>query len=388
MRDPMSWALPVYRLFGIQVKVHVFFLVITLGLFLRQVADPKNVVAWETVLLFTVGMLFAVVLLHEYGHCYGGKRVGGEPSEILIWPLGGLAFVDVPHHPRAHLVTVAAGPAVNAGLGLFAAAALVLAGFWPNANPLPWSEGGNPYLSELKGFDGRLYTSEYGARLYHKGSAEPVRAIPADVAAKWGKPAEFRDAAREAQLDWAVAPPWVVWVQRFFWLNWVLLLFNLLPAYPLDGGQLLQGFVWARTSYRQGTTVAAYAGYGVAVVFLIAAIAVNEALLLGLGLFMLYASWVRLHAMEAEEGVYGDFSQGYLSLDRDEPPPRPRKANFLKRWLQARAARRLQREIEQRQAEDERMDELLDKIAKYGKAALTDEERRFMERVSARYRNR
>ena len=63
-------------------------------------------------------------------------------------------------------------------------------------------------------------------------------------------------------------------------------------------------------------------------------------------------------------------------------------ARHVPQRRQARAARRLQREIEQRQAEDDRMDELLDKIARYGKDALTDEEKRFMERVSARYRNR
>jgi hypothetical protein len=115
----------------------------------------------------------------------------------------------------------------------------------------------------------------------------------------------------------------------------------------------------------------------------------NESLLMGLSLFILYSCFTRLSTLEAEDGLYGDFSQGYLSLERDEGPvPRPKKQNFLKRWLQVRAARRLQREIEQRQMDDERMDQLLDKIAKFGKAALTDEERRFMERVSARYRNR
>ena len=72
----------------------------------------------------------------------------------------------------------------------------------------------------------------------------------------------------------------------------------------------------------------------------------------------------------------------------DDAPPVPNRGNFMKRWLAARTARRIQQEIETRQVEDERMDQLLDKIAKSGKAALTDEERRFMDRVSARYRNR
>jgi Zn-dependent protease len=385
MRDPMSWALPVFRAFGIPVKVHVFFFVITLGLFIRQVADQKNVVAWETVLLFTVVLLFGIILVHEFGHCFAGRRVGGEASEILIWPLGGLAFVDTPHNWKAHTVTAAGGPAVNVAICVLTAAVLLAAGYVPALNPIY-----DPYVSEMRNFDGKVYTSAYGLRLYKQGTSEEAGSAEGTLKDKLTKPAELSESLlnKSNEYERALAPTWLVWVNRTFWLSWVLLLINLLPAFPLDGGQIMQGLIWVRSGYRQGTAIASYSGYAVGVLLLIAAIAVNEALLLGLGLFMFYASSVRLHALEAEEGAYGDFSQGYMSLDRDEPPPRPRRPNFLKRWLQARAARRLQREIEQRQAEDERMDELLDKIAKYGKATLTDEERRFMERVSARYRNR
>lgn len=382
MRDPMSWSIPVMRAFGIQVRVHIFFFIITLGLFLRTVLDKGNVVWWADVLLFTVVMLFGTILLHEFGHCFGGRWVGGEATEILIWPLGGLAFVDVPQVPRAHIIMVAAGPAVNVALALAMGIVLLSAGYLPNANPIS-----NPYVAEIKNYrDGRTYTSPYGFNVYKAGTADPVEP---KAAYQVGKPTETKDSLQQAGQEWAVAPPWIVWAQRWFWLNWVLLLFNLLPAYPLDGGQLLQGFIWSRTDYRRGITVAAYSGYIVAVLFLVAAIAVNEALLLGLGLFMFYCSSMRLHSMDAEEGLYGDFSQGYTSLERDDlPPPPPKRPNFIRRWLQARAARRLQREIEQRQMEDERMDQLLDKIAKFGKDSLTDEERRFMERVSARYRNK
>jgi stage IV sporulation protein FB len=384
MRDPMSWALPVFRAFGIPVKVHVFFFIITLGLFIRQVATPGNPVAWQTVLLFTVFLLFGIILLHEFGHCFGGRHVGGEANEILIWPLGGLAYVDVPHHWKAHTITAVAGPAVNVVLCVFCSLVLLVSGFLPNANPLD-----NPYVAELKNYrDGRVYTSEYGLMLYKPGTAERVG--PSDeIAAQFGNTAGIGQAVADAKLDRALLPWWLVWIHRTFWLSWVLLLINLLPAYPLDGGQILQGLIWARSDFRRGMTVAGYSGYVVGVLMLLAGIAANEALLLGLGIFMFYASWVRLRALDAEEGLYGDFSQGYMSLERDEPqPPRPRRGNFIKRWLKARAARRMQREIEQRQAEDERMDELLDKIAKFGKDALTDEEKRFMERVSARYRNR
>ncbi|HVK18818.1 MAG TPA: site-2 protease family protein [Fimbriiglobus sp.] len=383
MRDPMSWALPVFRAFGIPVKVHIFFFVITLGLFVRQVAPKDSVLSWDSVLFFTVFLLFGIILLHELGHCYGGFRSGGEASEILIWPLGGLAYVDVPHNWKAHTVTAAAGPAVNVVLCLVCGLVLFANGLLPGVNPIY-----DPYVSEMKNYrDGRVYTSEYGWNLYRPGSQDRVN-LPDEMQAKLSKPDESSAALVNATLERAVADTWLVWVNRTFWLSWVLLLINLLPAFPLDGGQIMQGLIWARSDYRRGTTIACYSGYVVGVLLLIVAIAANEALLLGLGLFMFYASSVKLHALEVEEGVYGDFSQGYMSLDRDEPAPRPRRPNVLKRWLQARAARRLQREIEQRQAEDERMDSLLDKIARFGKDTLTDEERRFMERVSARYRNR
>ena len=55
---------------------------------------------------------------------------------------------------------------------------------------------------------------------------------------------------------------------------------------------------------------------------------------------------------------------------------------------EARAAKKLQREVEQREAEERRLDELLEKVQRDGINALTDEERRFMKRVSDRYRNR
>ena len=112
MRDPMRWALTVFRAFGIPVRVHLFFFIITLGLCIRQISVMPHV-WWVDVVLVSVVALFFVVLLHEFGHCFGARYVDGEAKEVLIWPLGGLAYVDVPHTPRANFITTAAGPAVN-----------------------------------------------------------------------------------------------------------------------------------------------------------------------------------------------------------------------------------------------------------------------------------
>ena len=111
MRDLLSWSVPLGRISGIAVKVHILFLVVAIGLILRvglQKGAPNGV--WlETT--FVVGLLFVCVLLHELGHCVAARLVDGEAHEILLWPLGGLALVDVPHTPRANFIAAAAGPA-------------------------------------------------------------------------------------------------------------------------------------------------------------------------------------------------------------------------------------------------------------------------------------
>lgn len=382
MNNPMTWSLPLFRAFGVQVKVHVLYIVITVSLILRAAYMKDSYVSLGDVFLFTVPVLFLSILFHEFGHIFGGRAVGGEGDEILMWPLGGLALVDVPREWRAHTVMVLSGPAVNLIIAVLAAAVLAGSGFFPTANPFD-----GPYISPMKNYkDGRVYTSEYGLRLYEQGSSVPTAGTEGDK--RYGKPEDMKALAEaHPELERAVAPLWLVWINRIFWLNWVLLLFNMLvPAYPMDAAQTLQGLVWWRTDYRTGLRVACLCGYGTGVILLIAGFAFNESMVVGLSLFCLFESWRRLFALNNEGGEFGyDFSGGYSTLEGDDPPAkRPRKAGFFKRWLQARAARRLKQEHEQRTKDDARMDELLDKIAR--KEPLTGEEKRFMQRVSERYR--
>ncbi len=399
MRDPMSWSIPVFRAFGILVRVHVFFFVITIGLFLRQLSLPQyDGVWWLDMFLLTVVVLFGSILLHEFGHCFGARYVGGDAREILIWPLGGLAYTEIPQRWKALFVTVAAGPAVNVLICTVCAGALIYGGFYPSLNPLA-----DPHRAEMTNFkDNRTYTSSSMARLYKAGTDEqPTLKEFTDKRAEYEKQhgahsfpklsqkAEYEKAVTEMGYERAVVPTWAVWAFRIFWLNWLLFLFNMIPAYPLDGGQLLQSLIWARTGHRRGVVVAAYTGFAFAIVFLIVSIAANEALFLGLALFMLYSASMKLMQLEMEEGPFGyDFSAGYTSLEKDdEPAPKPKRPGPIKRWLEARRARKAARVAEERQQEEERVDQLLEKIARSGKGSLTDEEQRFLERVSARKRN-
>src|SRR5690242_9617909 len=137
MWDPFSWSLPLGRLFGINIRVHFLFPVVALGLVLR-VAYQKDVVAgtWIDAAML-MGLLAVSVLLHEFGHCFGARLVDGDAPEVLLWPLGGLAAMEIPHTPRANFIATAAGPAVN--LFLCILMGLLLAAFSLRPSLNPWS---------------------------------------------------------------------------------------------------------------------------------------------------------------------------------------------------------------------------------------------------------
>ena len=73
---------------------------------------------------------------------------------------------------------------------------------------------------------------------------------------KAGRNPPLNEKAKRAQLQ-----PWQVFAAQVFYLNWVLLLLNLLPAFPLDGGRALHCVLWWRSDYRQAMYTTAYAGF-------------------------------------------------------------------------------------------------------------------------------
>jgi Zn-dependent protease len=353
MRDPFTWSLPLGRLFGITVRVHIVFFIFIVVMWLKKLG-PDSRPGEASAMLVLMLLLFLSVLLHEFGHCFAARHVDGEANEVLLWPLGGLARCEVPHSPWAHFITAAGGPLVNLLLCVLSGAVLVLFfSFQPSFNPLPdqaWS-------TVLYNFaDGKTYASEWGPRNYELMATGPHL------------------------------------VAQFFWVNWFGFLLNvLLCGFPLDGGRMLQAILWPRFGYRSAMRAAIFVGF--VVMFITAAYALiqNELMVLCLGIAIYLAckqEWINLE-MGGDESLFGyDFSQGYTSLERDQPPvQRKKRPNFFQRWLQRRAAKKLQRQQEQQEADERRMDELLDKIAREGIQALTDEENRFLKRV-AEDRNR
>lgn len=252
MRDPMIWSIPLGRLFGINIKVHILYPVIVLGLMLRYAYQRQPYAYPEgTWIDFAIlaGLALVSVFLHELGHCFAARRVDGEAHEVLIWPLGGLATVDVPHTARAHFLTAAAGPAVNFVLCVLCA--LLLAFVLPGDLSLqpPWSPRWYPFREPI------------GLNLVTWSGAEHVE-----------------------------TGAWAMTLARLFWVNWMLFWLNMiLVGYPMDAGRMLQAALWPRLGYASATRVAVFTGFITMFAVAIYAIFSNELLALCLAGFIYVA---------------------------------------------------------------------------------------------------
>jgi Zn-dependent protease len=167
----MQGAIRLFKFSGIQVYLHFSWFIVAA----YQLTRRLNNYHAPIFAVYEYLALFAIVLLHEFGHALACRQTGGSADHIVLWPLGGIAFVNPPRRPGAVLWSIAAGPLVNVAL------VPVLELLWIFAGRPGWSD---------------------------------------DV------PDPFR----------------LILMIRF--INYALLIFNLLPVYPLDGGQILRALLW------------------------------------------------------------------------------------------------------------------------------------------------
>jgi Zn-dependent protease len=136
--------------------------------------------------------LFAIVLTHEFGHALACRSVGGTADKIMLWPLGGVAYVNPPQRPGATLWSIAAGPLVNVVL------AIPLTAAWLTARSLQW---------------------------------------------QYSMPDVYR------------------LIVAILFTDIVLLVFNILPIYPLDGGQILRSLLWFPLGRARSLLIASFLGF-------------------------------------------------------------------------------------------------------------------------------
>ena len=160
-----------FRFFGVDVFLHwSWFFILIYDVESR--AGLYSSLVWNVLECLT---LFSIVLLHEFGHAFACRQVGGQANQIVLWPLGGVAYVAPPQRPGAMLWSIAAGPLVNVAL------LPVLSVVW--------------WLSRSAGWEQAL-------------------------------------------------PNAYTFISSIWVTNLILLIFNLLPIYPLDGGQILRSLLW------------------------------------------------------------------------------------------------------------------------------------------------
>ena len=122
-----------FRFAGIDLFLHwSWFLVAVFEIQSR--AGGYSSVVWNVLEYLA---LFVIVMLHEFGHALACRHVGGRANRIVLWPLGGVAYVDPPPRPGATLWSIAAGPLVNVALMPILAIAVKLTGstLWLETGP-------------------------------------------------------------------------------------------------------------------------------------------------------------------------------------------------------------------------------------------------------------
>ena len=201
----MKWSWRIGRIAGIDVYLHATFVLLLGWVALVQYQRGGSVAAALSGVVFIVAV-FVVVLMHEYGHALAARRYGIATRDITLLPIGGVARLErMPRDPRQELVVALAGPAVNVALAIVLWIVLALSG-------------------------------------------PPTIAVETVI------------------LDESVmSRGFLAWMLR---INVFIALFNLLPAFPMDGGRVLRALLAMRSGdYAKATEAAAKIGRFFALVF-------------------------------------------------------------------------------------------------------------------------
>src|ERR671923_1385053 len=113
----MGWSLPIFRVAGIQLRIHVTFLLLIVWLAFGYYAEGGSAAALGRVIF--VLLLFICVVLHEFGHAFAAKGFGINTPDITLLPIGGVARLErMPEEPVQELIIAVAGAPGEVGVAL------------------------------------------------------------------------------------------------------------------------------------------------------------------------------------------------------------------------------------------------------------------------------
>lgn len=195
----MKWSFSFVRVFGIDIKIHATFVLILLLGAIQWGGSSGMAGAVFGILLMM--LLFLCVILHELGHSLVAKVFGLPVQEILLLPIGGVAQLEKnPQKPLHELLISIAGPLVNLAIAALLIALAGVSGAFESLNP--------------------------------RGLVSGQPSAPSGA----------------TMLAWLIAA------------NVSLAVFNLIPAFPMDGGRVLRAILWYLMGFSKATRVASLAG--------------------------------------------------------------------------------------------------------------------------------
>ncbi|MBC7249650.1 MAG: site-2 protease family protein [Anaerolineae bacterium] len=221
----MSWSIKLGTIRGIEIRVHLTFFLIILWAVVEGFTQPGG--GWHSAVFGVVSMclLFLCVVLHELGHSLVTIRLGGRVRHITLLPIGGVAQVEsLPHEPAQELLIALSGPAVN----FILVAVLTLI-----ALPMIRAEIPTSLLTVVPAYRAWYILLVFVLRLL-------LRLLDG--------------------MDWRAL------VLYLLGANATLGLFNLIPAFPLDGGRVLRGLLALRLDYLRATRIAIHVGQVLAII--------------------------------------------------------------------------------------------------------------------------
>ncbi|MCD2259615.1 site-2 protease family protein [Psychroserpens luteolus] len=200
-------------IFGIKIKIHWTFFFLIAWIVFDELKRGGNTQS----VLFNIAFIIAVficVVLHELGHALTAKRFGISTKKITLLPIGGMASLDkIPESPKQEFLVVIAGPSVNVVI------ALILY-----------------FIIPVKDYIHFNFTETF-----------------------------------EALMSFTLQN----FLFYLFIVNVGLILFNSIPAFPMDGGRILRAILALKMDRVKATQIAATIGQFIAGVFLLVGLLYN-----------------------------------------------------------------------------------------------------------------
>lgn len=318
----LGFSIPFGTWLGARVRLH-FWLLLQVGFAVASLAREAS----DLLLAIYIGVLFVILMLHDFGHRLAAQAVGGRHDDFMLWPAGGLSFPEVPPGAWPRFAAFGAGIAVNLVLVLAAEAA-----FFASRGVLvrlPW----NP-LSALS-------TSPF--------PLEPGLGTLSDMI-----------------------------LLCVLVLNWGLILINVLPYYWFDGGYLLDAILTPFVGEHSAINATCIIGMVLAVPMCAFALVNQQFIGLIVWVLLFSSSYSRRRQLQAEGA--GPLDAAIAASAQDSGGPRKRK------WQQAGWARAAARRAAQARKEQRKIDAILEKVGAKGMQSLTWWEKRTLQKATERQR--